>query len=206
MIGKLKGIIDSYGDDWTIIDVGGVGYHVSCSAKTLTTLPPVGQAAEVFIETLVSQDAITLVGFSSASERDWFGLLKTVQGVGTKVALAILSTISASELANAIAVGDKAMVTRAPGVGPKVAVRILNELKDKAPAFAPADPGLAGLAAAMDAPTPSAAADAVSALANLGYGQTQAGVAVAAILAKNDGQDIKTEVLIRLALKELAGG
>ncbi len=206
MIGKLKGIIDSYGDDWTIIDVGGVGYHVSCSAKTLTTLPAVGQAAEVFVETLVSQDAITLVGFSSASERDWFRLLKTVQGVGTKVALAILSTISASELANAIAVGDKAMVTRAPGVGPKVAVRILNELKDKAPAFAAADPGLAGLAAAMDAPTPSAAADAVSALANLGYGQTQAGTAVAAVLAKSDSQDIKTEVMIRLALKELAGG
>jgi len=206
MIGKLKGIIDSYGDDWTIIDVGGVGYHVSCSAKTLTGLPPIGEAAEVFIETLVSQDAITLVGFTSANERDWFRLLKTVQGVGTKVALAILSTISASELANAIAIGDKAMVTRAPGVGPKVALRILNELKDKAPAFAPASPGLTGLAAAMDAPTPTAAADAVSALANLGYGQTQAGIAVAAVLAKSDNQDIKTEVLIRLALKELAGG
>ncbi len=205
MIGKLKGIIDSYGDDWTIIDVGGVGYHVSCSAKTLTTLPPVGEAAEVFIETLVSQDAITLVGFTSANERDWFRLLKTVQGVGTKVALAILGAISASELANAIAIGDKAMITQAPGVGPKVAQRLLNELKDKAPAFAPADPGLAGLAAAMDAPTPTAAADAVSALANLGYGQSQAGVAVAAVLAKSDTQDIKTEVLIRLALKELAG-
>ena len=202
MIGKLKGIIDSYGDDWTIIDVGGVGYHVSCSAKTLSSLPAIGEAGEVFVETLVSQDAITLVGFSSANERDWFRLLKTVQGVGTKVALAILSTISASELANAIAIGDKAMVTRAPGVGPKVAVRILNELKDKAPAFAAADPGLAGLAAAMD--TPTSAADAVSALSNLGYGQTQAGVAVAAVLAKSDDQDIKTEVLIRLALKELA--
>ena len=205
MIGKLKGIIDSYGDDWTIIDVNGVGYHVSCSAKTLTALPPAGEAAEVFIETLVSQDAITLVGFTSANERDWFRLLKTVQGVGTKVALAILSSISASDLANAIAIGDKAMITQAPGVGPKVAVRILNELKDKAPAFAPADPGLAGLAAAMATPAPSAAADAVSALANLGYGQTQAGAAVAAVLAKSDGQDIKTEVMIRLALKELSG-
>ncbi len=205
MIGKLKGIIDSYGDDWTIIDVGGVGYHVSCSAKTLAGLPPIGEAAEVFIETLVSQDAITLVGFTSANERDWFRLLKTVQGVGTKVALAILSAISASELANAIAIGDKAMVTRAPGVGPKVAQRILNELKDKAPAFAGADPGLAGLAAAMGSAIPSAAADAVSALANLGYGQTQAGAAVATVLAKSDSQDVKTEVLIRLALKELAG-
>ncbi len=204
MIGKLKGIIDSYGDGWTIIDVGGVGYHVSCSAKTLSSLPGVGEAGEVFIETLVSQDAITLVGFSSASERDWFRLLKTVQGVGTKVALAIQSTISASELANAIAVGDKAMVTRAPGVGPKVAQRIITELKDKAPAFAPVESGLAGLAAAMDAPSQTAAADAVSALANLGYGQTQAGVAVAAVLAKGN-EDAKAEVLIRLALKELAG-
>ena len=204
MIGKLKGIIDSYGDDWTIIDVGGVGYHVSCSAKTLVALPPIGQAGEFFIETLVTQDAITLVGFTNANERDWFRLLKTVQGVGTKVALAILSTISASELANAIAVGDKAMVTRAPGVGPKVAQRIVLELKDKAPAFAPAGSGLAGLTAAIDSTTQTSAADAVSALANLGYSQTQAGVAVAAVLAKGH-EDAKTEVLIRLALKELAG-
>lgn len=204
MIGKLKGIIDSFGQDWVIIDVGGVGYHVSCSARTLASLPETGTATEVFVETLVSQDAISLVGFSSAHERDWFRLLKIVQGVGTKVALAILSTISASELANAIAVGDKAMVSRAPGVGPKVAQRIITELKDKAPAFAPADPGLAGLAAAMDAPTPTAASDAVSALVNLGYGQTQAGAGVAAVLAKA-GDNAKTEDLIRLALKELAG-
>ena len=204
MIGKLKGIIDSYGDDWTIIDVGGVGYHVSCSVKTLSSLPAIGEASEVFVETLVSQDAITLVGFSSAGERDWFRLLKTVQGVGTKVALAILSTISASELANAIAVADKAMVTRAPGVGPKVAQRIITELKDKAPAFAPVGPGMAGMAAALDSPLPTATSDAVSALANLGYGQTQAGAAVAAVLAKGN-EDAKTEVLIRLALKELAG-
>jgi len=203
MIGKLKGIIDSFGDDWVIIDVGGVGYHVFCSAKTLTQLPASGEAGEVFVETLVSQDAITLVGFANASERDWFRLLKTVQGVGTKVALAILSTISASELANAIAVGDKAMVARSPGVGPKVAQRIVSELKDKAPAFAPVDSGLAGLAAAMDAATPTAAADAVSALVNLGYGHTQAGAAVAATMAKGN-EDAKTETLIRLALKELA--
>lgn len=205
MIGKLKGIIDSYGDDWVIIDVGGVGYHVFCSGKTLVNLPPAGEAGEVFVETLVSQDAITLVGFASANERDWFRLLKTVQGVGTKVALAILSTISASELANAIAVGDKAMVSRSPGVGPKVAQRIVSELKDKAPAFAAAGSGLAGLAAAMDAPTPTTAADAVSALTNLGYGPTQAGAAVAAVLAKGN-ENAKTEVLIRLALKELALG
>lgn len=204
MIGKLKGVIDSYGDGWMIIDVGGVGYHVNCSARTLDALPAVGEAGEVFIETLVTQDAITLVGFTSANERDWFRLLKTVQGVGTKVALAIFSTISAAELASAIAVGDKAMVTRAPGVGPKVAQRIIAELKDKAPAFGEVESGLAGLAAALDAPTPTAASDAVSALVNLGYGQSQAGAGVAAALAKS-GEDTKTEVLIRLALKELAG-
>ena len=203
MIGKLKGIIDSTGEDWAIIDVGGVGYQVACSARTLAALPGPGEATEVFVKTLVSQDAIRLAGFASAGERDWFNLLLTVQGVGTKVALSILSTISASEVANAIAVGDKAMISRAPGVGPRVAQRIISELKDKAPAFAPVDPGLAGLAAAMDAPVPTAAADAVSALVNLGYGQTQAGAGVAAVLAKA-GDEATAETLIRLALKELA--
>ncbi len=203
MIGKLKGIIDEFGTDWVIIDVGGVGYHVSCSAKTLSALPAIGEAGEVCVETLVSQDAIRLVGFINSHERDWFRLLLTVQGVGTKVALAILSTISASELANAIAIGDKAMVTRAPGVGPKVAMRIISELKDKAPVFAGVDSGIAGLSAALDSQIPSAAADAVSALTNLGYGQTQAGAAVAQIMAR-EGEETKTEVLIRLALKELA--
>lgn len=204
MIGKLKGIIDSYGLDWVIIDVGGVGYHVSCSAKTLASLPAVGEAGETFIETLVSQDAITLVGFSNANERDWFRLLKSVQGVGTKVALAVLSTITVAELANAIAIGDKTMITRTPGVGPKVAQRVLNELKDKAPAFSGADSGIAGLAAAMNAPVATAAGDAVSALSNLGYGPTQAGAAVATVMAKGNEEE-KTEVLIRLALKELSG-
>lgn len=203
MIGKLKGIIDSSGEDWVIVDVGGVGYHVWCSGKTISALSGVGEAGEVFVETLVSQDAIRLVGFATTNERDWFRLLLSVQGVGTKVALAILSTITASELANAIAVGDKAMVSRAPGVGPKVAQRIVTELKDKAPAFAPADPGLAGLAAAMDGPRPTAASDAVSALVNLGYGHTQAGAAVSAVMAKGH-EDGSAEVLIRLALKELA--
>ena len=205
MIGKLKGIIDSVGEDWVIIDVGGVGYHVSCSAKTLAGLAATREAVEMFIETLVSQDAIRLCGFANSNERDWFRLLLGVQGVGTKVALAILSTISAIELANAIAVGDKAMVSRSPGVGPKVAQRIISELKDKAPAFAPATAGLAGLAGAINAATPTIAADAVSALVNLGYGHSQAGSAVATVLAKGN-EDAKTEVLIRLALKELAAG
>jgi Holliday junction DNA helicase RuvA len=203
MIGKLKGRIDSYGPDWVIVDVGGVGYHVFCSTKTLTALPPAGEAAEVHTEMLVTQDMIRLVGFATQAEREWFRLLETVQGVGTKVALGILSTLSASQLANAIALQDKAMVSRAPGVGKKLAERIVLELKDKAPAFAPADTALAKLQADLDAPRPTAAADAVSALVNLGYGQMQAGAAVAAAMKKG-GDDQPTEKLIRLALKELA--
>jgi len=203
MIGKLKGRIDSYGTDWVIVDVGGVGYHVSCSAKTLSALPPAGEFAEVHTEMLVSQDMIRLVGFSSTLEREWFRLLQTVQGVGTKVALAILSTLSSHEVANAIALQDKAMIGRAMGVGKKLAERIVLELKDKAPAFTAGDASLAKLQADLDAPRPSAAVDAVSALVNLGYGQVQAGAAVAAAMKKG-GDDQPTEKLIRLALRELA--
>ena len=203
MIGKLRGIIDSYGTDWVIVDVGGVGYHVHCSSKTLAALPPTGEAAELHTEMLVSQDMIRLVGFSMQAEREWFRLLQTVQGVGTKVALAILSTLSSGDLANAIALQDKAMIGRASGVGKKLAERIVLELKDKVPAFAPADIGLAKLRADLDAPRPTAAADAVSALVNLGYGQVQAGVAVSAAMRKA-GDDQPTEKLIRLALRELA--
>ena len=203
MIGKLKGRIDSTGPDWVMIDVGGVCYHVYCSGKTLSALPGAGEFAEIHTEMLVSQDMIRLAGFATAGERDWFRLLQTVQGVGTKVALAILSTLSASDLANAIALQDKAMVARAPGVGPKLAQRIVSELRDKAPAFAPADASLSRLSAELDAPRPTAAADAVSALVNLGYGQVQAGAAVSAALNKA-GDDPATERLIRLALRELA--
>ena len=203
MISKLKGRIDSYGPDWVIVDVGGVGYHVSCSSKTLAALPPVGEFAEVHTEMLVSQDLIRLVGFASTHERDWFRLLQTVQGVGTKVALAILSTLSAYEVGDAIALQDKAMIGRANGVGKKIAERIVLELKDKVPALAPADAALSKLQAELDQPKPTAARDAVSALANLGYGQVQAGVAVAAAMKKG-GDDQPTEKLIRLALKELA--
>ncbi|MGQ0486650.1 MAG: Holliday junction branch migration protein RuvA [Hyphomicrobiales bacterium] len=203
MIGKLRGRIDGYGADWALVDVGGVGYHVFCSAKTLAALPPAGEFAEVHTEMLVSQDTIRLVGFASTLEREWFRLLQTVQGVGTKVALAILSTLSAHDIANAIALQDKAMIGRAPGVGKKLAGRIVLELKDKAPAFAPADAALARLQADLDAPRPTAASDAVSALVNLGYGQMQAGTAVAAAMRKA-GDDQPTEKLIRLALKELA--
>ncbi len=203
MIGKLKGRIDSCGPDWVIIDVGGVGYHVFCSSKTLGALPPVGEFGEIHTEMLVSQDMIRLVGFAATLERDWFRLLQTVQGVGTKVALAMLSTLSAPELANAIALQDKAMIGRAPGIGKKLAERIVLELKDKVPAFSTADATLLKLQAEMDGPKPTAARDAVSALVNLGYGQVQAGAAVAAAMKKG-GDDQPTEKLIRMALRELA--
>jgi Holliday junction DNA helicase RuvA len=203
MIAKLKGRIDATGADWLVIDVNGVGYHVFCSSRTLSALPGTGEFAEVFTEMLVTQDDIRLVGFASVTEREWFRLLQSVQGVGTKVALAILSTLSTPEIGNAIALQDKAMIGRANGVGKKLAERIVLELKDKAPAFQPIDASLAKLAVELDAPKPTAATDAVSALVNLGYGQAQAGAAVSAAM-KKAGDDQPTEKLIRLALKELA--
>ena len=204
MIGKLKGIIDSYGEDFIIVDVGGVGYVVHCSARTLQALPAQGEPVVLAIETHVREDQIRLFGFLSDVEREWFRLLQTVQGVGTKVALSILSTLKPADLASAIAMRDKAMITRAPGVGPKVAERVVTELKDKAPAYSPLDPAVVRLSGALEerrAPRP--VADAVSALVNLGYGQPQAAVAVAAA-AKAAGEGAETAVLIRTALKELA--
>ena len=150
MIGKLKGLIDSYGEDYVILDVGGVGYQVHCSSRTLQALPSPGEAAVLSIETYVREDQIKLFGFRSDIEREWFRLLQTVQGVGAKVALAVLSTLPPAELANAIALRDKAAVSRTPGVGPKVAERIVTELKDKAPAFANVDPAVVHLAGAID--------------------------------------------------------
>jgi len=180
MIGKLKGIVDSYSEDAVILDVNGVGYLVHCSARTLQELPRVGEPTALAIETHVREDQIKLFGFTSDVEREWFKLLQTVQGVGTKVALAVLSTLKPADLASAIAMRDKAMVARTPGVGPKVAERIVTELKDKAPAFADVDPALVRLSGALDekrAPRP--VADAVSALINLGYAQPQAAAAIA---------------------------
>ncbi|MFO1122099.1 MAG: Holliday junction branch migration protein RuvA [Hyphomicrobiales bacterium] len=203
MIAKLKGRIDASGPDWVVIDVNGVGYHVSCSSRTLQALPGAGEFAELHTEMLVSQDMIRLVGFASTLERDWFRLLQSVQGVGTKVALAILSTLSVHDVGNAIALQDKAMIGRANGVGKKLAERIVLELKDKTPTLTVSDASLARLQADLDAPRPTTAADAVSALVNLGYGQVQAGQAVASALRKG-GDDQSTEKLIRLALKELA--
>ncbi len=202
MIGKLKGRIDSTGPDWAMVDVGGVCYFVSCSSRSLATFV-VGEFAEVHTEMLVSQDNIRLVGFSSVMEKEWFKLLQTVQGVGARVALAILSVLSPGEVASAIALQDKAMIGRANGVGKKLAERIVLELKDKAPAFASSDVG--PVAAQMATQLPSAVTDAVSALVNLGYGNTQAAQAVS-LAMKKSGDDQPTEKLIRAALKELAGG
>jgi holliday junction DNA helicase RuvA len=204
MIGKLKGRIDSTGPDWAMVDVNGVCYFVSCSAKTLAVLVP-GEFAEVHTEMLVSQDSIRLVGFASVMEKEWFKLLQTVQGVGARVALAILSVLSPGEVANAIALQDKAMIGRANGVGKKLAERIVLELKDKAPAYTASDVGLAQVASELSSGLPTAVTDAVSALVNLGYGQTQAAQAVS-IAVKKGGDDQPTEKLIRGALKELALG
>jgi Holliday junction DNA helicase RuvA len=143
MIGKLKGMIESYAEDSVILDVNGVGYEVFCSGRTLQELPGVGQPATLSIETHVREDQIRLFGFLTEIEREWFRLLQTVQGVGVKVALAVLGTLKPAELASAIAMRDKAMVARTPGVGPKVAERIVTELKDKAPAYTNVDPALA---------------------------------------------------------------
>jgi holliday junction DNA helicase RuvA len=204
MIGKLKGIIDSYGEDFVIVDVNGVGYVVHCSARTLQSLPAQGEPVTLAIETHVREDQIRLFGFLADVEREWFRLLQTVQGVGTKVALSILSTLKPADLANAIATRDKAMVARSQGVGPKVAERIVTELKDKAPAYTSVDPAVVRLSGELDekrAPRP--VADAVSALVNLGYGQPQAAAAIAAA-AREAGEGAETKTLIRLGLKELA--
>jgi Holliday junction DNA helicase RuvA len=204
MIGKLKGVIDSYGEDSVIVDVNGVGYEVHCSARTLQELPGTGQPTTLSIETHVREDQIRLFGFASDLEREWFRLLQTVQGVGAKVALSVLGTLKPSDLASAIAMRDKAMVARTPGVGPKVAERIVTELKDKAPAYTNVDPALIRLSGALDEKrAPAPVADAVSALVNLGYAQAQAAAAIAAA-ARNAGEGAATTTLIRLGLRELA--
>lgn len=203
MIGKLKGLIDEVGEESLILDVNGVGYVVAASARTLRNLPAVGQAATLYIETQLREDAIRLYGFLAQTERDWFRLLQGVQGVGAKVALAILGVLSSAELASAIAMQDKAMVARAQGVGPKLAARIVLELKDKAPW--PGAPDLAGEnAGGPPADTlGQSAQDAVLALVSLGYARPQAALAVAKGVA-SFGAGAETAALIRRGLKELA--
>lgn len=200
MIAHLKGRLHSTGIDSAVIDVGGVGYLVGASAKTLASIGPVGEAVMLHTEMLVGEDFIRLAGFATAAERDWFRLLTGVQGVGARVALAILSTLDPAELSRAIAAQDKAMVARANGVGPKLAERIVRELKDKIGGIAlPAGPGGA---AAVAAPA-GVAADAASALLNLGFKPTEAASAVAAAEA-DLGPGATLDALVRLALRKAA--
>lgn len=209
MIAKLKGLIDSLGDDWAVVDCNGVGYLVACSTKTLARLEA-GSAATLFVETQVREDAISLFGFLEAGERDWFRLLTTVQGVGAKVALAILSVASPEQLLQIIAAQDKVGLTRASGVGPKLAVRILTELKDKAGKIALGgfNPGGVNAALSAAAPLPAASGrmeDAVSALVNLGYKRLEAFQAVGET-ARELGDEADSPTLIRAALKRLGKG
>ncbi|HXF55018.1 MAG TPA: Holliday junction branch migration protein RuvA, partial [Hyphomicrobiaceae bacterium] len=182
MIGKLKGVVEAIGEAHAIIDVNGVGYEVLCSARTLRSLS-VGAAAQLAVETHVREDAIRLYGFTSEVERAWFRTLQTIQGVGARIALSVLGTLSPRDLANAAALGDWAAVEQAPGVGKKLAQRIVAELKDKGPALvtggfnAAAAVGNGG--AGVGPPPGDAAAEAVSALTNLGYQPAQAAAAVA---------------------------
>ena len=201
MIGKLTGTVDSIADDTVILDVGGVGYLVHCPASTLSRLA-LGAHASLMIEMKVSEDAIKLYGFASAEEREWFRLLQTVQNVGGKVALSVLSTLSPRDLQRALALGDKAMIGRASGVGPKLALRIATELKDKAPAMmlhGDEDGKVAQIAHAPRGPE----GDAVSALVHLGYSDARAAEAVARAVQAL-GEQTEPSVLIREALKGMA--
>jgi Holliday junction DNA helicase RuvA len=196
MIGKLSGTVDSIQDDAVILDVGGVGYLVQCPSSTLSRLA-VGAHASLMIEMKVSDDAIKLYGFAGPEEREWFRLLQTVQNVGARVALSVLSTLSPHDLQRALALSDKAMIGRAPGVGPKLALRIVTELKDKAPAMMMRGDGEMHVPVTVPR---GPAADAVMALVKLGYSESQAAEAVAR--ATGDlGDDAETGVLLREALR-----
>ncbi|MCP5396305.1 MAG: Holliday junction branch migration protein RuvA [Sphingomonadaceae bacterium] len=201
MIAKLKGLLDETGTDWAVIDVSGVGYLVHCSSRTIAALGEEGEGCTVFTDLQVSENDMRLLGFATSAERDWFRLLTQVQGVGSKVGLAILSALDTGELQAACAVGDAAMVARANGVGPKLAGRIVNELQDKAGAL-PSTPG--GVAMAAVAATGGASADAVSALENLGFKPAIAARAVATAQAEL-GEGASEGELIRVALKRAAG-
>ena len=196
MIARLTGTLAESAADHAVIDVGGVGYLVQASARTLTAIGPVGGSVMVFTELQVREDAMTLFAFGSAGERDWFRLLTGVQGVGGRVALSILSVLDEGELSRAVAAQDKAMVARASGVGPKLAERIVRELKDKVGgvAIGPAGATLAGLSGAP--------ADAVSALGNLGFRPAEASTAVAAAVAEL-GDAASLDALVRVALKKV---
>src|SRR6201996_2978349 len=198
MIAQLTGRVDALSDGTCVIDVGGVGYLVQASSRTLSALPQSPAAAKLLIETQVREDAIVLYGFADSAERDWFRLLTTVQGVGGKVALAILSAMAPRDLIGAIAAGDKASLTRAQGVGPRLAIRLLTEFKDKTGAM-PTSTGVSYTPIAAATP----ADDALSALVNLGYRRIEAAPVVARVLERL-GEGATLDALIRDSLKELA--
>ncbi len=203
MIAKLRGTIDALGEDWAVIDVGGVGYLVSCPSRTLSALT-VGRDAVLAVETQVREDRIQLFGFIDPAERDWFRLLQTVQGVGGRVALAILSVLAPDKLVQVIASGDRAAITRADGVGPKLATRVLAELRDKVGGIALGT--LAKATAKPEAGKPverNANLDAVSALVNLGYGRAEAFGAIATA-SQTLGERASIDALIKAGLKELS--
>lgn len=199
MIGKLTGQVESVGADTVLLDINGVGYLVHCGARCLARLPCVGEIASLAIETVVREDMIRLYGFESPDEREWFRLLQTVQGVGARVALAVLSVLDASALAAAVAMQDAAALARANGVGPKLARRIVSELKDRAPAH---DAIVTAAAAAPTNPAAAGRLEAISALVNLGYAQTEASAAVDRALG-GLGPNARVEALIRSGLRYL---
>ena len=196
MIAKLRGLLDGFGADHAVIDVNGVGYLVAASSRTLSALGAIGEEVVLHTEMLVAEDSIRLVGFTTAAERDWFRLLTSVQGVGARVALAILSALTVDEIHRAVASGDHAMIARAQGVGPKLALRIANELRDKAGGIVLGSGGPA-------APKGSQSQDAVSALANLGFRPSDAAAAVAKAEAEV-GPEAGFDLLVRTALKKAA--
>jgi Holliday junction DNA helicase RuvA len=198
MIGRLRGVVDGIEEQRCLIDVGGVGYLVFCSTRTLAALPNPPGIATLLIETQVREDAISLYGFATAAERDWFRLLTTVQGVGAKVALGMLSALSPDQLIAAIATGDRAALTRAPGVGPKLAVRLVSELRERVGAMPSG-----GAMPVTIAPAAGAFADALSALTNLGYRRPEAEAALARALAEH-GEGAALDVLIRAGLRGLS--
>jgi holliday junction DNA helicase RuvA len=203
MIAKLAGLLDQIEQDGAIIDVNGVGYRSFCSTRTISRLPPVGSPVQLLTETHVREDHIHLYGFIDAAERDWFRVLTTVQGVGARLALSILSAVAPEMLGLAILAQDKLALTQAEGVGPRLAARIINELKDKAGSIAASAPSTAASISVSPPTDAAAAADALSALENLGVGRTEALGAIAAA-ARRLGGEAAADVLIKAGLEELA--
>jgi holliday junction DNA helicase RuvA len=202
MIGKLTGRVDSTGADTVVLDVNGVGYVVHCGVRCLARLPAMGEQASLAVETVVREDMIRLYGFESAEEREWFRLLQSVQGVGARVAIAILSVLDGPALAAAVAMQDAAAMARANGVGPKLAKRIVSELKDKAPAQGDYRAAAASMAEAGGGASPAERMEAISALVNLGYAQVEASAAVDRALS-GLGSGARVEALIRNGLRHL---